>query len=146
MSKLLAPETIGQKAQIVAAPNTGCRVNTNVDRTFELPKTLYAVTIACYLGFVGITALAFGNPALLIPMVVIAGIIVAGFLVPGIWTQLRPDTKTKNAMSFERFVGSGIITNTGPLKGRDAAIQVLILPVLVLLWGIAVVTIAALVS
>lgn len=88
--------------------------------------------------------MAFGNPALIIPMVIIALIVTAGFVVPGIWTQLKPETKKVRSMGLDHFAGKGIMTNTGPLKARDAATQVLILPVLVLLWGVAVVTIAAL--
>jgi hypothetical protein len=37
----------------------------------------------------------------------------------------------------------GIATYTGRLNGRDAAVQMLILPVLILGWGMAVVTIRA---
>ncbi len=146
MSKLLTPEVIQQKANLVEAPKVSAQSPINVDRHFELPKTLYGATIACYLGFVAITAMAFGNPALLIPMVIIAGIIVAGFVVPGLWTRLKPETKEGRASSFDRFKLQGIMTNTGPLKGKDAAIQVLILPALIMFWGVAVVTIAALVG
>lgn len=146
MSKLLTPELVQEKARIVEAPVVVGDQNTVVDRNFELPKTLYAGTVACYLGFLAITASVFGNPELIIPMVIFGVSIIAGFLVPGIWTQLKPDTKSGVAMSFDRFSSSGIMTNTGPLKARDAATQVLILPVLVLLWGVAVVTIAALVG
>jgi hypothetical protein len=144
MSKLLTPEIVQQKARIVDAPEAEAQVQTNVDRNFELPKALYGATLACYLGFVAITAMAFGNPALIIPMVIIGLIVTAGFVVPGIWTQLKPETKKVRSMGLDHFAGKGIMTNTGPLKARDAATQVLILPVLVLLWGVAVVTIAAL--
>ena len=144
MSKLLTPELIQQKARVVSAPELEAREPTNVDRNFELPKTLYFATLACYLGFVAIAAMAFGNPALIIPMVIITLSVVAGFAVPGIWTQLKPETKQSRSMGLDHFSSKGIMTNTGPLKARDAATQVLILPVLVLLWGVAVVTIAAL--
>lgn len=93
MSKLLTPEIVQQKARIVDTPEAEAQVQTNVDRNFELPKALYGATLACYLGFVAITAMAFGNPALIIPMVIIALIVTAGFVVPGIWTQLKPETK-----------------------------------------------------
>ena len=119
------------------------RLPTNVDRTFGLPKALYGATIACYLGFLALTAVAFGNPELIIPMVIFAGIIVVGFAVPTIWTRLKPETKKARSLDLDHFASRGIMTNTGPLKAKDATIQVLILPVLVLLWGLAVVTIAA---
>lgn len=139
MSKLIAPELIADKARIVEAPHAP----TIVDRTFELPKALYGGTVACYLGFLAVTAMAFGNPGLIIPMVIFAGIIIVGFAVPGIWTRLKPETKKAHALDLDHFASRGIMTHTGPLKARDAATQVLVLPVLVLLWGLAVVTIAA---
>lgn len=139
MSKLIAPELIAEKARIVDAP----RVATNVDRSFELPKALYGATVACYLGFLAITAMAFGNPGLIIPMVIFVGIIIAGFGVPTIWTRLRPDTKKARSLDLDDFASRGVMTHTGRLRARDAATQLLVLPVLVLLWGLAVVTIAA---
>jgi hypothetical protein len=38
------------------------------------------------------------------------------------------------------------MTNTGRLAPRDAAVQMLILPVLLVVWGLAVAVIAAVVS
>ncbi|MFZ9395051.1 MAG: hypothetical protein ACO25F_03200 [Erythrobacter sp.] len=138
MSKLIAPELIADKARIVAEP----KVRTTVDRTFELPRALYGATVGCYLGFLAITAMAFGNPGLIIPMAIFAFIIVAGFGVPTAWARMQ-GTGAKRALGMGEFANRGIMTHTGRLKSRDAAIQVLVLPVLVLLWGLAVVTIAA---
>ncbi|MEE1877605.1 hypothetical protein [Altererythrobacter litoralis] len=138
MSKLIAPELIAEKATIVDAPH----VPTTVDRTFELPTALYGTTVACYLGFIALMAGAFGAPALIIPMVIFAFIIVAGFGVPAIWATMQ-GTGAKPAMGAGQFANRGIMTHTGRLKPRDAAAQVLVLPVLVFLWGLAVVTIAA---
>lgn len=114
------------------------------DRSFGLPGALYGATVACYLGFVGVTALAFANPALAIPMTVIALFILAGFGVPAVFARLKGnDSRPLSLGQFERF---GIMTHTGRLLPRDAAVQVLLLPVLVLFWGVTAVTIAALVS
>lgn len=143
MSKLIAQDLIHEKARVVDAPGGKIITPINVDRSFELPKALYGATLACYLGFVAITAMAFGNPGLLIPLVIIAGIVVVGFAVPTLWTRLKPETKKARAFDLDHFTSRGIMTHTGPLKARDAAAQVLILPVLVLFWGLAVVTIAA---
>lgn len=141
MSKLIAPELIGEKARIVDAP-TGERATTRVDRSFELPKALYGATVACYLGFLAITAVAFASPGLIIPAAIIAFIIAAGFGVPAIWVRMKPENRQR-ALDVDHFAGRGIMTHTGRLKPRDATIQVLVLPVLVFLWGLAVVTIAA---
>lgn len=138
MSKLISNELLDQKARIVDAPVQPVEV----DRTFELPRALYGTTVACYLGFLAITATAFSNPGLIIPMAIFAFFIVAGFGIPTIWTRLNPETKSR-AKGWGKFQQEGIMTHTGRLAPRDAAIQMLILPVLIVLWGLAVVMIAA---
>jgi hypothetical protein len=140
MSKLINQEFIADKARIVEAP----RAPTKVDRSFELPTGLYGATVALYLGFLAIMATGFGNPGLIIPMAIFTVFIAGGFGVPMVWTRLAPDTKQK-ALTWGQFASKGIMTNTGRLSSRDATIQMLILPVLILFWGLAMVTIAAIV-
>lgn len=113
-----------------------------VDRTFELPPALYAGTVACYLGFLGITAAAFGNAGLILPMAIFTFFIIAGFGVPTIWASMDP-AKTAKAKSWTRFQRDGITTLTGHNTAGEATVQVLILPALIVVWGLAVVTIAA---
>jgi hypothetical protein len=115
-----------------------------VDRSFELPTALYGATVALYLGFMGIMAIGFGNPELILPIAVIVLLIVAAFGVPAIWVRMAPGSR-RTAKSWSRFRNDGIATEHGRTSARDAMVQVLILPVLIFLWGIAVVTIAALV-
>lgn len=52
---------------------------------------------------------------------------------------------TKLPMSWSRFSSKGIATLTGHLSAGDASVQMLILPVLVVLWALAAATIAALI-
>jgi hypothetical protein len=115
-----------------------------VDRSFELPRGLYIATVGCYLSFMAIMALGFSSPQLVIPMVVCLVLIVAGFGVPTIWTRLVPDSRV-NATSWARFQREGIQSLTGHNTPGAAAVQVLILPALIVVWGLAVVTIAAIV-
>ena len=138
MSKHITQDFVAEKARIVEAP----RAPTIVDRTFELPKAIYAATVASYLGFIAIMAIGFSTPGLIIPMAIFAFFIFAGFGVPAIWTRIGPEGG-KQPKSWTRFLGEGVMTNTGRLSAKDATIQALILPVLVLIWGFAVVTIAA---
>lgn len=115
-----------------------------VDRTFELPPFAYAATVGLYFGFLGVVTAGFGNPGLIIPLAICAIIVVAGFGVPTLWTRMAPASR-KHAMTWGRFQGQGIATLTGRLTAGEAMAQVLVLPVLIFLWGLAVVTIAALV-
>lgn len=120
------------------------RHQVEVDGNFELPTGLYIGTVAGHLGFPGLMLASFAAPALAIPMVIFALFIVAGFGIPAVWTRLKGNTS--RPLSLGRFHDAGIVTNTGLCTARDACVQVLILPVLIVVWGLAIATIAAFVA
>ncbi|WP_086619429.1 hypothetical protein [Erythrobacter tepidarius] len=120
------------------------RHQVEADRNFGLPTALYATTIACYLGFLAVVGSAFANPVLAIPLAIIVLLIAAAFGVPAIWTRLKDNASEPETLG--EFEARGVMTNTGRLSARDAATQVLILPVLLVCWGIAVAVIAAIVA
>lgn len=140
MSKHLVREEILDRAIVREIPVK----SHEVDRTFELPRVLYGITVGLYLGFLAIAAIGFSSPGLILPMAICFIFVFAAFGVPTIWARLAPETKSK-ALSFGQLKHSGIQTFTGRLSGKDAMVQMLILPVLILMWGLATVTIAALV-
>ncbi len=146
MSKQLHDKIAQGEARIVPAPvarPNAPRHQVEVDRNFELPSGLFAATVGLYLGFLAIMFAAFGNPVLAIPMAIFGLFIVAGFGIPAIWTRLRDNTSLP--MTSDRFRLDGIITHTGPCTSRDASVQMLILPVLIVGWGLTVAIIAAVV-
>lgn len=134
-------QQLADQADVHAAPG---HQPTVVDRTFELPASLYKLTVGLFLGFIALMAVSFPNMELVIPMVIFAFFIVAGFGIPTIWATMRPDHPEK-PKSWSRFQADGIQTGTGKTSASAATIQVLILPVLIFLWGVAAVSIAALV-
>ncbi len=136
-------EAIAENAIVHEAPPVAVH-HVEVDRSFELPRSLYAATVACYLSFLLIMGLCFATPSLILPMAIFAFIIIAGFGVPTIWTRLAHGKRVK-ALSWARFRRDGIATITGRNTASQATVQVLILPALILVWGMAVVTIAAIV-
>lgn len=140
MSEYLTREIVAEQAAIVEAPQT----RQGVDRTFELPKALYAATVALYLGFLTVMAFGLSSPGLVIPMAIFMIFVIAGFGVPAIWARLDPPAASRQ-MSFAQFRREGIRTLTGRLTARDASVQMLILPVIVFCWGVTTITIAALV-
>ena len=140
MSKHLTRELVARQAVIVPAP----KFRHEVDRTFELPKGLYAATVALYLGFLGVMAAGLSTPGLIIPMAIFTLFVVAGFGVPAIWTRLAPGTASR-PMCYAKLRRDGIATLTGRLTAKDASVQMLILPVFIFCWGVSTVTIAALV-
>lgn len=150
MSKLVHDHLVSGAARVVEAPDEvpvdarldTLRTQVEADRNFELPTSLFAMTVSCYLAFIAITVTAFSTHALIIPAAICAAIIIAGFGVPALWTRLRGNVS--EPLSSDKFSRAGIMTHTGRLTPRDATIQVLILPVLIVLWACAVVTIAVL--
>jgi hypothetical protein len=132
-------------ARIVALPDAApARHQVEVDRNFGLPSALYGATVAGYLGFLAIVGAAFANPVLAIPMAIFVLFILAGFGIPAIWTRLAGNTSAPQTLG--EFEQRGVMTATGRLAARDATIQVLILPVLLVCWGLAVAVIAAIVA
>lgn len=142
MAERVSRQLIAEKALVHS--ETAMLPPAVVDRSFELPTRLYVATAALYLGFMAVMAIGFGNPELVLPVAVIVILIVAAFGAPAIWVRMAPGSR-RAAKSWSRFRLDGIATEHGRTRARDAMVQVLILPVLIFLWGLAVVTIAALV-
>jgi hypothetical protein len=138
MAERISQQDLARIATITDAP-----ARTKVDRTFGLPTGLYVATVAGYLGFIGVMAVTLMNPGLVLPMVIFAFFIVAAFAIPVIWTRMKPDADAR-ALTFDQFRHRGIDTLTGRLSASQASVQVLILPVLILAWGVACAVIIAL--
>ena len=143
MSKQFQDQIALGKARIVEAPAAPVRHQVEVDRNFELPVGLYGTTVGLYFAFLGVMFAGLASPGLIIPMAIFAVFFVGMFGVPAIWTRLKDNAS--EPMSMGEFESKGIMTHTGHCSARDAKIQVLILPVLIVIWACVMVTIAALV-
>ncbi len=135
-------ELIAEKAVVHA--EVPVRNDHVVDRSFELPTRLYAITAGLFLAFLAVMSIGFPHPEMILPMGVCVVFIAGFFGVPSAWVRMMPDSE-QHAKSWSRFRTEGIQTPFGHVTARDATVQVLILPVLILLWGVTMVTIAALV-
>ena len=144
MAERISRTQVAEMATIFPEVAVAVRQPTTVDRTFELPTALYGWTAGLYLAFMGVMTMGFGNPGLILPVAVIVLLIVAAFDVPAIWTRMAPGSR-RAPLTWSRFQWDGVRTHYGHSKAGDATVQVLILPVLIFAWGLAVVTIAALV-
>jgi hypothetical protein len=142
MAERLPRQLIAEQAIIHEEP--ALRLPTAVDRSFELPAALYVGTAAGYLGFLALMVVGFGNPKLILPIAIIVVFIAMFFGVNAMWMRMKP-ADSQRLTSWGRFRREGIMTAYGCSTAGAAIVQVLILPALILLWGLAVVTIAALV-
>ena len=118
-------------------------IRQDVDRTFEMPTMLYGATVALYLGFIAMLGIGLSTPELALPMAIFAIFIVGLFAAPALWLGLgrKPRAKT-----FGELAQGGIQTHTGLLQGRDAVIQMMILPTLIVIWAMTVLVIAGVVA
>jgi hypothetical protein len=114
------------------------------DRDFNLPVALHVAYFGLFLAYLGVMWVGFASPGLAIPMVICLIFTGAFYVVPMKWATMDPPNPHK-AMTFQTLLDSGVDTINGRCSGGAAIAQVLVLPVLVLAWGIAVVIIAALV-
>jgi len=138
MAERISQQELARIATLSDAP-----ARTKVDRNFGLPTGLYIATVAAYLGFLGLMTALFLNPELVLPLAVMAGFIVFAFGVAGKWTTMQPGNDT-SPLSWGQFASRGIQTLSGHLTAGEAAAQVLILPALILVWGVAISVIVAL--
>jgi len=143
MAERISRQVVAEKA--IVHPESALLPPHEVDRSFELPTGLYIATAALFLGFMAVTAIGFATRELILPVAVIVLFIFAAFGVPAVWVRMVPESRRKS-LSWSRFQAEGIATEHGRTSARDATVQVLILPVLIFLWGVATVTIAAIVG
>ena len=139
MSQRIAGAELADVATVSATPT-----QTRVDRNFGLPNGLYVATVGLYVAFLAIMASLFLNAELIIPMVLFVGFIVFAFGLAGYWAAMGPENDSK-PLSWGQFSNRGIQTLSGPLTSGEASAQVLILPVLIVVWGLAIAVIAAVV-
>lgn len=143
MSKHISEADLLRKARIVAAPAMA-PARKRDERVFGLHPALFIGTIGCYFAFLGVMGAVFMNAELLIPFVIFAVYIAMVFGVPGLWQSVAGPEKGR-FQSWAEFMDEGIETETGRTAAGGAIAQVMILPVLLLAWAVAIAIIVALV-
>lgn len=138
MAEHISQQDLARVATVTDAP-----ARTRVDRTFGLPTGLYVATAAVYMAFIGVMAVTLMNPGLVMPLAICALLLVAAFTVPTLWSRMKPENDSR-ALTFDQFRHRGIDTLSGRLTAGEATVQVLILPVLILAWGLTCAVIIAL--
>jgi hypothetical protein len=138
MSVRVDPIQLQADARVVAAPNErSCQ-----DHSFELPTGLYIAMAALFFGFLAVLAIGLQTPGLIVPMAINFVFLAAFFGVPAIFVRSTKDDS--RAKSWSRFMDRGIDTANGHSSGKEAAVLMLVLPVFIFGWSLAIVTITAL--
>ena len=132
MTTRQVPEVLLAREEIVAPPAArACE-----DQSFELPGGLYAAMATMFAGFIAVLALAFRGGHMAVAYGVIFAFLAAYFAIPAIFQQ-------RKGLSWAMFRHRGIETETGRASASEATVLVLLLPSLILCFGIAIATIAA---
>ena len=132
---------LARTADLVAAPALE-QPRACTDRGFELPTALYVATIGSYLAFLAIMAVGFQSRQMLLPMVIFTVYLAMLFGVPALWARMKPETATP-PLTLGAFWEHGIQTYTGHNRAGAAATQVLLLPLFIFCWAIAIIVIVA---
>ena len=134
-------EQLLAQGEIVSAPtNRACR-----DQSFELPAVIYIAMATMFTGFIAVLGLAFRGGHMAVIVGVIFAFIAAFFAVPAIFPRIAARETSTRALSWSEFADRGIMTATGHSTALEATTLVLLLPFLILMFGIAVAMIASLV-
>ena len=140
MSDRQALDVLAARDEVVVSPaERACR-----DHSFELPAAIYVAMGGLFLGFIAVLGAASANASMVVPLGVIVAFLAAFFAIPAIFTRAAPD-ESAGALSWSRFVESGIETATGRESAASATVLVLLLPFLIFCFAVAIATIAALV-
>lgn len=128
------PDVLIARDEIVAPPAArSCN-----DQTFELPGGIYVAMAIMFAGFIAVLGLGFRGGHMAVAYGVILAFLTAFFAIPTMFQQ-------RKGLSWAMFRYKGITTATGHASAAEATVLVLLLPFLILCFGIAVATIAALV-
>lgn len=131
-------EQLLAQGEIVEAPaERAC-----TDQSFELPTGIYVAMAAMFTGFVGVLGFGFRGGHMVVAYGVIFAFIAAFFAVPSIFPRMA-GTESNKPLSWSEFSHRGVSTATGHASAGEATVLVLLLPFLIVCFGIAVATIAA---
>jgi hypothetical protein len=111
----------------------------------DIPVGVGRLIVASYIGIVIAFAIGFGGGRDTNFALTIVALFVAIFLtVPRIFLGVEP--KTTGRPSLDRFLSEGMMTYTGRTGGKAALAQILIVPLCLILAGVAMSVVAAVVG
>lgn len=101
---------------------------------FDLHPALHIGVFAGFFAYLGIMWAAFGEKGLVIPFAIFAVFLAGAFIVPAWWARVAPGEG--RAPSFADFMRDGVVCATGHQTAGAALVQVLIMPAMLIGWGL----------
>ena len=140
MTRRIAHQQLAATAEIAAPP----ALRACTDHSFELPTGIYLVMALLFAGSIAVLANAFRS-GMAVSYAIVFAFLVAFFAIPTIFVKASPRDGAA-PLGWKAFTAAGIETATGRTGAAEATTLVLILPVLLMVWAIAMAIIAATVS
>ncbi|HEX8217262.1 MAG TPA: hypothetical protein VF577_07335 [Allosphingosinicella sp.] len=98
----------------------------------DVPRGVWTVFVGSYALLIGVLfALMARSPLALMSILIAAGFVAIYFAIPRLFLKVEADPARRP--SFDRFMDQGVETLTGHTGGRDALLQMMIVPVLLTL-------------
>ena len=108
---------------------------------FGLHPALHVAMFAGFFAYLGLMWAAFADAELALPFVIFALFLGASFAVPALWARVAPNDGPK--ARFRDFLAERVDTGSWPLTGKAAAVQVMIMPAMLVGWGMFIATLSA---
>lgn len=110
------------------------------EHVFGLHPALHVATFAGFFAYLGIMWAAFGHAELVLPFAIFVVFLGGAYMTPAMWARVAGPAE---GPSWSEFLRDGTVCATGHVSAGSAIVQVLIMPAMLLFWGVAVAAIAA---
>lgn len=108
---------------------------------FDLPPVLHAAVFGGFGVYLAIMWLAFSDRELVIPFAIFFVFLAGFYILPALWAKVADDGRPKP--DWLDFSSAGMECATGHVSARSAMVQVLIMPVMLVAWGVIIAVIHA---
>ena len=113
MSVRLDPSQLADAREIVPAPTLPNAPRACTDRSFGLPVSLHASFFGLFLAYLGVMAIGFPHPEMVLPMAICVLFTVAFYVVPMLWATTR---KRCNCIKRSRRWASAACSKTASTR------------------------------
>lgn len=127
-----------------AAPLPAPLRRNRADHVFDLHPALHIGLFAGFFAYLGLMWAAFGEKQLAIPFAIFAVFLAGAFIVPGWWARVVPDQGGRKP-GWAEFIDEGFVCETGRQSAGGVMVQVLIMPAVLIGWGLFLLVVSRLV-
>jgi predicted exporter len=114
------------------------------EHVFDLHPALHGAVFGGFFAYLGLMWAAFGEKQLAIPFAIFAVFLAAAFIVPGWWARIVPEQGGPKP-NWAEFRNEGLVCETGRQSAGGAMVQVLIMPAVLIGWGLFLLVVSRLV-